>query len=233
MTFADWPQIQTHILQLEQEGRVTRTFRRLDPDRQQAILTAILDEAIAKGPTSLNIKAVAARAGVAVGSLYAYFGNREGLLDFAIELCVRYMTDSLDSFRPYLLAMPLREALATYLTGGIEWSQTQAGLVQFFGRAAYQGDPALAERVVRPIATTLREIVYDILASARERGEIRADLDLEASARLIHALLVAVGDAELLPYLNTYFQVTGADISAARSLEALLRFIVQGIGAEP
>ncbi len=44
------------IVEMEQKGLVTRTFRRLDPDRQQAIITAILDEAGETGPQDLNIK---------------------------------------------------------------------------------------------------------------------------------------------------------------------------------
>ncbi len=36
MEISEWSQIHTHILQLEQEGLVTRTFRRLDPDRQES-----------------------------------------------------------------------------------------------------------------------------------------------------------------------------------------------------
>jgi AcrR family transcriptional regulator len=229
MDLSDWTQIHTHILQFEQEGRVTRTFRRLDPERQQAILNAILDEAIEKGPTSLNIKQVAERAGVAVGSLYTYFGSREGLLDFAIELCVRYMTDAFNSYRPYLLALPLRRALAAYLTGGVEWSRTQAGLIQFFVRAAYHGDPAMAERVVRPIADTMQGIIHDILTHAAERGEIRADIDLDAITRVVNTLLIAVGDSQIMPYLNTYFQVTDDEVSPERLLEALLDFILHGI----
>jgi AcrR family transcriptional regulator len=232
MTLLDWMQIHTHILQLEQEGLVTRTFRRLDPERQQAILAAILDEAAEKGPTSLNIKQVAERAGVSVGSLYTYFVNREGLLAFAVELCVRFMTDAFDSSRPYLLAMPLHEALTTYLTYGVEWSRTQTGLIQFFGRAAYQGDPELAERVVRPIATAMRELIHDLLAQAAARGEIRADVDLEATARIVHALTIAVGDSQLLPYLNTYFQVNDEDVPPERTLDALLALILRGIGTE-
>ncbi|HEX2908015.1 MAG TPA: hypothetical protein VHO69_14190, partial [Phototrophicaceae bacterium] len=50
----DWLKIHGYILELEKEGRVTRTFRRLDAERQQAILDAVLDEAIAKGPTAIN-----------------------------------------------------------------------------------------------------------------------------------------------------------------------------------
>ncbi len=232
MTLSDWTQIYAHILQLERKGLVTRTFRRLDPDRQQANLRAILDEAVEKGPTSLNIKQVAGRAGVSVGSLYQYFDNREGLLAFAVELCTRWMTDIFDEYRSMLAAMPLREALAAYLLGGIEWSQTQVGLVQFFARAAYHGDPELAESVVRPVADVMRETTHEILAQAATRGEVRADVDLEAASRVVNALLIAVGDSQLLPYLNTYFQVSGEDVPSERILDALLDMILRGISSD-
>jgi AcrR family transcriptional regulator len=230
MKLSDWTQIHTHILQLEQEGLVTRTFRRLDPERQEAILTAILDEAVEKGPTAINIKQVAERAGVSVGSLYTYFPDREGMLAFAVELCARFVSDAFDQFRPYLLALPLREALTAYLAGGVEWSQAYMGLIQLFARAAYHGDPELAEPLVRPIATSLREMVHDILTQATERGEIRDDLDLEATTRIVHALTIAVGDSQLLPYLNTYFQVNDEDIPPERALDALIEMILHGIG---
>lgn len=232
MELSDWTQIHTYILHLEQEGLVTRTFRRLDPERQQEILIAILDEAVEKGPTALNIKQVAERAGVSVGSLYTYFSNREGILAFAVQVCVRTVTDAFDEFRPYLLAMPLREALTAYLVGGVEWSRMHKGLLRLFARAAYHGDPELSETLVRPVATILREMVRDMLAGAVERGEIRDDVDLEASARLIHALTIAAGDSQLLPYLNTYFQLIAEDLPPERMTEALLSLILQGIGAQ-
>lgn len=227
--FTDWANFHTYILQLEGEDKVTRTFRRLDPERQQAIVDAILAEATERGPASLNIKEIARRAGVSVGSLYQYFSNRDGLLDFAVELCVRYMADLFDMSRPYLLAMPLQEALRVYLQVGIEWSQTEIGLVQFFGRAAYQGDSALAERLVRPIAMLMRDMIRDILVQAVDRGEIRPDVDVEATARVVNALLIAVGDSQLLPYLNDYFQVSDEDVSPERVLEALIALILRGV----
>jgi AcrR family transcriptional regulator len=230
MNLEDWAQIHTHILHLEQEGLVTRTFRRLDPERQQAILVAILDEAAEKGPTQVNIKQVAERAGVSVGSLYTYFPDREGMLAFAVELCVRFMRDAFEEYRPYLLSPPLRQGLSWYLSGGIEWSQTYTGLVRLFARAAYHGDPELAESLVRPIATLLREMVHDMLTEAVKRGELRQDLDVEATARIVHALTVAVGDSQLLPYLNTYMQVTDEDISPERAFEALLELVLRGMG---
>ncbi len=121
------------------QGQVTRTFRRLDPPRQQAVIQAILDEAALRGPAALNIKQVAARAGVSVGSLYQYFGDRDRMLNFAVDLCVRFVGDAFDLYRPYLAAMPLREALAAYISGGIEWSRAEAGFLQLFARGSLSG----------------------------------------------------------------------------------------------
>lgn len=229
MLTSEWPQLQAHILELEAQGLVTRTFRRLDPARQQAVIQAILDEAAEKNPTALNIKQVAERAGVAVGSLYQYFGNRDNLLVFAIELCVHQMTNLFALSRPYLVEMPLREALSAYLTYGIEWSRTQQGFIQFFGRAAYQGDPNLAEEVVKPVAAAMRETVEDMLRAAVARGEVRPDLDLEATARVVNSLTIVIGDSQLLPHLNHYFQITAEDTPLERILAALIDLILNGI----
>lgn len=225
----EWIQIHAIILELERDGVVTRSFRRLDPGRQQVIVQAILDEALEKGPACINIKKVAERAGVALGSLYQYFGSREGLLEFSTQLCVPLLTSAFDQFRPMLAALPLREALTYYLTGGLEWSQTMLGLIQFFGRAAYQGDPVLAEKVVRPVADAMRLTLFEILQAAQGRGEIRADLDLEAAARAIHAWMIALGDSQLLPYLNNYFQVTTETLPFERALSSAIDILVTGL----
>jgi AcrR family transcriptional regulator len=229
MADADWMNFKSHIQQLELEGRVTRTFRRLDPARQKAVINAILEEAAEKGPVSLNIKAIAARAGVSVGSLYQYFPNRDGLLDFAVELCARYMTTLFEMSRSYLAAMPLHEALSAYLSVGIEWGKTEAGLVRFFGRAAYQGDPVLAGRLVRPVAEAMRKITFEMLAGAVKRGEIRADVDVDAASRLVNGLMIVVGDSQMLPYLNTYFQITDENVTPEHILETLVPFILKAL----
>ena len=89
VTEPNWDDLPRHIHDLERKGVVTRTFRRLDPERQEEVVNAILEEAAEKGPASLNIKQVAERAKASIGSLYQYFGSREGLLRFAIHLVVR------------------------------------------------------------------------------------------------------------------------------------------------
>lgn len=227
----DMSVIYPHILEMEERGLVTRTFRRLDPDRQQAVLAAILEEAIEKGPTEINVTQIAERADVSVGSLYQYFDNRAGLLAFVTELVTRLAVDFFNAVIPYLESLPLREALMAYFQGNLEWSQSQPAFVQFYTRAAYQGDPQLSDNVVRPVATVLRQSVYAVLARAEQHGELRPGLDLEATARVVYALLLAVVDPILLPYLNAYFQVTDDDMAAERVLAAAVEMVLKGIGA--
>lgn len=229
-----WPGLADEVLALERAGLVTRTFRRLDPARQTAVLEAILEEAVERGPSDLNIKRVAERAGVSVGSLYQYFGNRERLLDFTVELCRRAMDRVLAEARPFLLAMPLREALLAYVDAGCDWAAHQGALLRLFARAAYHGDSALTDRLVRPVAATMRGLVRDLLEAAVTRGELRADLDLEATAGVVHALTVVVGDSRLLPYLDAYFQVQAEGVTPARALAAAVDLVVRsGESATP
>jgi len=225
----EWGGLSARILAAEQAGLVSRTFRRLDPERQLAVINAILAEAGEHGPANLNMTRVAARAGVAVGSLYQYFPKRQGMLGFAIQLSTASLLDLLESGREAMLALPLHEALYWYLNGGMAWGQTQRGMLQFFGRAAYQGDPQFAETVVQPVAERLQGFVVDLLQAAAARGEIDPAADLPAAARAVNALLIALGDSQLFPYLNHYFRVSAPEMPAERVFQAGFDLILRGL----
>lgn len=222
--------IQSFILQAENDGLVQRTFRRLDPDRQQAVIDAILIEASETGPDQIRIQAVAERAGVAVGSMYQYFPDREHLLEFANRLCARSWEEMFNVYIPMLAAMPLRDGLRAYIQGGLEMSETDRGVVQFFGRAAYQGSEGRLREVVTPIARKMLEGTREMLLQARLRGEIRQDLDLEATARSINTFLIALGDGQLFPYLNNYYQISADDMPFERVLDAAIDLLMNGLG---
>ena len=226
----DWSRVEPLIRSVARAGEATRTFLRLDPERQSAVVNAILAEAAEKGPTSINIKEVARRAGVSVGSLYQYFGSRDGLIRFTVTLCVRYTEGLFEEFGPTLAAMPLAEGLRTYVLGGIEWGETERGLVKFFGRAAYSGNPEMITSVVRPVAEVILGVTREMVSRAAARGELRSDLDLEAATRVVNLLLIAIGDSQLFGYLNNYFRVTDDAMTLERILESALSLLADGMG---
>ncbi len=223
------------MLALEQRGAVTRTFRRLDPERQMAVIAAILGAAADAGPHGVGVRAVAARARMSVGSLYQYFPDRRGMVGAAAEIAGGLLAAEFGQYHDALAALPLREALICYVCVGVEWSTTQDDLLRFFARAAYQGDTELGERIVEPVTNELLALVHAMLEGARTRGEIDAGADLESSARFVHALTLALGDCKLLPHLDSYYRLLdGASLERrAAQLADFVLAALKGEGMEP
>jgi TetR/AcrR family transcriptional regulator len=216
---------QTLLAELQERGMITGTFLRLSPARREAVVAGVLEEAALKGPTQINIKEVARRAGVSIGSLYQYFGQRQGLLDFAIEIITRQMVSFFKYIKPYFSDMPIRDSLKAYLQGGDEMAKDYGGYIQYFARAAYQGDPVLVQKVVQPVAKVMLEMTREILNGAKLRGEIRPDIDIEAATRLVNTLIIAVYDTQFLPHLNTYYQLTDKKMTRERIVDNMLNLV--------
>jgi AcrR family transcriptional regulator len=226
---------QRQVALMELDGTVTRAFHRLDADRQRAVVGAIVGEAAVHGPDGVQIRRVAERAGVSVGSLYQYFGTRDGMVAAAIEVAVGYLTGTLDEAAPYMAQMPLRDGLLAYLTVGTEWSSGNADLLRLFGRAAYGGiaeHTDVAASVVRPVAESMRGVLRALLVGAAERGELRAGVDVETALRLVHVVTVAVGDAQLIGYLDDYYLLFDAENTPESVVPQMVDLLVRAIGAD-
>lgn len=278
---------QDELLQLQRRGLVTATFRRLDPERQHAVLLAALEEMSASGPTGFRVKEAARAAGVSVGSLYQYVGSRQGLVDLAVTVLGERLAAELRGYTPLLAALPLADGLTTWVQGGLEWTRERRAMMRAFARAAYEGSadglgpedaaagadgtagaestadadgpargdepadrdrptpadrpapagsasddrptPRHVEVLVGPVADAMLDAVRAMLVAGRERGEVRADLDLEATARAVHATLCAVADAHLLPHLGRYYQPSSPDVAFERTLAAAVALVVAGV----
>lgn len=220
------------LYELEREGLVTATYRRLDPERQSAITAAILAEALARGPARVRLKETAAAAGVSVGSLYQYFGDRDGVLGFAIELVSGQLVAELSEAVPVLAALPLRDGLTAWISGGAEWTQEQAAAMKFFARGAYEGDPLVAQRLVRPVAVVMVDAIRAMLVAGVERGEVRTDIDIDATARAVHVLFSGVMDAAHLPGLGEYFRVAEETTTVSDTVAAAIDLVVRGVGVQ-
>jgi hypothetical protein len=85
---------------------------------------------------------------------------------------------------------------------------------------------------VKPIADAMLEIIKNLLTMAQGRGELRPDLDLDATARVVNALIIAVGDSQLLPYLNSYFIVTDESMPLERVIDAVVDLVTSGLAKQ-
>jgi AcrR family transcriptional regulator len=246
---SSFPWINAEILKgLETEGLITRTFSRLDEGRRDEVLSAIFEEATKSGPDRIAIKDVAVRAAVPVGSLYQYFGNREKLARCATLLVARRLVAELEKWTPYLAQMPLREALSAYLKTGLAWSREEAAVFRSFVATAYgsaqrgsvfafeesqakdEGEWTMRE-LVEPVAAAIQGMVRAIIGGAAARGELAPGVAPEEAARLAGALLIAVGDASLMPGLAAYYRLFDEAHGPEPMIDAAVDFICRSVMA--
>jgi len=156
-----------------QAGRPARAARISRAERRQAILAAALEEFSARGFASARLADVALRAGVAKGTIYLYFRDKEALF----QDLIREMSPVVSTIEAALaLDLPMR-ALAE-----------QA--VEVFVREVYgtrrkdiirlvlsEGPrfPKLAEFYYREVLSKILPAVRALLRRAKERGELRSD----------------------------------------------------------
>lgn len=245
------------IRELAERGLVTATFARLASDRRDQVVAAVLEAASREGPDRIGVKDVAARSGIPVGSLYQYFGDRDRLARAAALFVQRSLAEELAGFPGPLAGLPLRDALVAYLAYGLEWSRAKEPALRSFVVAAYgraagrpafadpraggdgaggrgpaEADDWLARELVEPVAEGLLAIVRSLVVAAADRGELRGDLDLDAASRVVHAVLVAVGDACLLPPLDSYYRLYAGKAEPEAMIETAVDLLWRGLAKE-
>jgi AcrR family transcriptional regulator len=142
--------------------------------KRDAILEAALDEFSACGFAAARLDDVAKRAGVAKGTIYLYFDDKEALFQELIRSKMSPVVGSLET------AFAVELPLGTIVEGAIE-----IFVREVFGTKRQQllrliisegpRFPALAEFYYREILSRIMKAVRELLRRAYERGEITDD----------------------------------------------------------
>lgn len=71
---------------------ITEAFYKLEPDKQQRILEAVLKEFATQGYDKASTNRIVQEAGIAKGMLFYYFKNKQELFRYALQHSIKYLT---------------------------------------------------------------------------------------------------------------------------------------------
>ena len=160
-------------------------------ERRETILAAALEEFSARGFAATRLDDVASRAGVAKGTIYLYFDDKEALFQ---EL-VRSMLG------------PLVGAIEAAPTGDMQVADIARAIADLFVREIYETRrkdvirliiaegprfPSLAEFYYREVISRILSAMRALLARAVERGELKSDALARFPQLLVAPALMAV-----------------------------------------
>lgn len=202
---------------------LSRAERKKQELRREIIETAF-DCFAERGYHATGIADIAARLGVGHGTFYRYFANKRDIVDHVI-------TDMVQTVVAALAADNAPEAVSSLAEYRAQTTRIGDALGEIFG-----GDPRLARFLLLEAAgidAEMRERVLDFYDGAAhltaaylrhgvKLGYLRADLDVDGSARAINGMILAAALAGLRD---------PAPESQARLSAAIRRVMYDGIAA--
>ena len=167
-----------------------RTLPRKIPrqERSRATVEAILDAAahvlVKDGFDGASTNRIADAAGVSIGSLYQYFPSKEALIAGISE---RNRADAVASFAQVEQAPDFFDGLAQLARHHlVDRGDSEVGLcAEIMSESRRNADIA---RLYQEIESDIKRRIAGLLETARARGEIRADVDIEAAATVLMVL---------------------------------------------
>ena len=160
-------------------------------ERRAAILAAALEEFTARGYEGARLDDVAKRAGVAKGTIYLYFADKEALFQDLVRSMVHPVLGTLEHLREVdIPARMLVEGMLNTFVREILGTRRKDIVRLIFTEGTRF--PAIAEFYHREVIARVLAIVRPILKRAAERGELRDDSLARFPQLIIAPGLVAI-----------------------------------------
>ena len=179
-------------------------FENLEPERQEAILSAAADEFAANGYSGASLNRIIEAAGISKGSLYYYFDDKADLFASVVEAAMDRLFRVVEGFS--LEELSRSDFWETVREVGLRsvdlmkedtWDVRRA---RAFPRL--REEPEAGEGV-RPMLEWGRDFTEDLLRRGRELQVVRRDLPLDLLVEVTMALDEA-GDRWMVEHLDEY-----------------------------
>jgi AcrR family transcriptional regulator len=159
--------------------------------RRAAILAAALEEFTARGYEGARLDDVARRAGIAKGTIYLYFTDKEALFQDLVRSMVHPVLGTLEKLRE--VDIPARVLVETLLATFVRevYGTRRKDIIRLILSEGPRF-PAIAEFYYREVVARVLAIVRPILTRAAERGELPDDALARFPQLIIAPMLVGI-----------------------------------------
>jgi AcrR family transcriptional regulator len=168
----------------------TPLFDRLPDDKRRMILDSAAAEFARSGFTAAKVDQIAARAGISVGALYKYFGNKEICFLAVLDDGVRELEARLDQVMSSETEPWARiEAIVRLIP---EHSRRHAEVLRLYHEIGGEGLSDLGRDFCQRFEGMSARCYSALLAEARSAGVVHPDLDEDYAAFCLDNIFMAL-----------------------------------------
>jgi len=204
------------------------TFQNIPPDKQRRVLDEARGEFAERGYLGASMNRLAARLGIAKGSIFKYFGNKEGLFSKVFDGAVDHFSGFMRQARDETAGRPLSERLERLLTVGTDFVRTHPDIYRIYLKMLAGGDFPFRERFLGQVRALSARFLTPIIEQAKAAGELPASLDTALAVFVLDAVLDRFVQAQAQPWMDTGLHMSLDDPENSRAAKRLAAMLAGG-----
>lgn len=169
------------------------TFENLLAAKRERVLREAEDEFAAQGYNGASMNRLARRLGIAKGSLFKYFGNKEGCFRAVFNHAVDGFAHRMRKVRAAdghagEADRGFFEVLEHLLCAALEFVHEHPGIFRIYLKVLFYEDVPLRRVLLEEVRRNTRRLLVPLIEKGQERGELRKDMDVGTVVFLIEAV---------------------------------------------
>ena len=208
------------------------TFSRLEDEKQERILNTAVEEFAEHGFRQASVNRMVQRLGIAKGSLFQYFGTKEGLFRVIFDHAVELVRGSLRQVKRETEAQDFFERIRRSILAGVRFIDRHPMIYRVYLKMIFQEDFPLRAEFLQQVHLFSAEFLTPQVEAGVAAGELRPDLDVKSTVFFLDALMDRFLQAYCVSFLDAGAGIYRADPDAVEQrVDELMKLLRHGMGA--
>jgi AcrR family transcriptional regulator len=208
----------------------SEVFSKLDPQKKMRILDAAMDEFSENGYQGASVNRMVRRLGIAKGSIFSYFGSKDGLFEYVFERAVNLFAGSLRRVRDTSRDRDVFYRIRQSLEAGVRFIDNNPRIYRIYLKMMFQENFPGRERFLSTARLYSAKYLRPLVVQGQERGELRSELDPDWVVFFLDALMDRFLQAYAVPYMDSGTSLYNAcPEELAGRLDELMEIVRQGL----
>jgi AcrR family transcriptional regulator len=210
------------------------TFNRLDEGKKARILDAAVEEFSRHGFRQASVNRMVENVGIAKGSIFQYFGSKEGLFTVIFNYAVELVRQSLRQVKKQTREEDFFGRIKESLLAGIRFIERHPRVYRIYLKMIFQEDFPLRAEFLQQVHLFSAEYLQPVVEAGIERGDLRPDTDIKMTVFMLDALMDRFLQAYCVPFLDAGASIYKAPAGELdRKVDEFIKFLRYGMGAVP
>ena len=201
-------------------------FHNLPEEKKERILTVASEEFSQKGYAGTSINSIVGRLGIAKGSLFQYFGTKDGLFRFVFSHALERVKGNLRDVRDNTHRRDLSSRLNDTLLTGAWFIRKHPLLYRLYLQLLSDNTIPFRNDMLLALRQYSLEYICSLLEEARQRGELADHVDLNRAAFMIDAVMDRFLQAQAVPYIDAGLGLFDGDMT---DIQGWIKYLVEMI----